>query len=126
MKKISLAILSVIAALSFVFAAPQVVSAVGAPVDVFTTACSGNNAALCKSSTGSGLFGVIKIVIQVMLLIGGVIAVIMIILGGLRYMTSNGDQADVKSAKDTILYAIVGLVVAISGYSIVTWVVGNF
>jgi hypothetical protein len=60
-----------------------------------------------------------------MLIIGGIIAVIMIILGGIRYTTSNGDQAGVKAAKDTILYAIVGLVVTISGYAIVTWVVGK-
>lgn len=71
-----------------------------APVDVFDKACSSNNdPALCNNSSGSGLFGIIRTIIQVMLIIGGIMAVIMIILGGIRYTTSNGDQADVKAAK---------------------------
>lgn len=122
MKKLSLALLSLASVFLFALAPLQTVQA--APVDVFDKACSSNNdPALCNNSSGSGLFSIIRTIIQVMLIIGGIIAVIMIILGGIRYTTSNGDQADVKAAKDTILYAIVGLVVTISGYAIVTWVV---
>jgi hypothetical protein len=54
------------------------------------------------------------------------VAVIMIVVGGVRYTTSNGDSASIKSAKDTILYACVGLVVAIMSFSIVNFVVGRF
>lgn len=125
MKKLSLTLLSLASVFLFALAPLQTVQA--APVDVFDKACSSNSSdpALCNNSNGSGLFGIIRTIIQVMLIIGGIIAVIMIILGGIRYTTSNGDQADVKAAKDTILYAIVGLVVTISGYAIVTWVVGK-
>lgn len=98
-----------------------------APADVFEnnpgcTSASGTN--IC-GGTGDGLFAVIKTVIQVLLIAAGVIAVIVIIVGGLRYMTSNGEQAQVKGAKDTILYAVIGLVVTVLAYAIVTWVVGK-
>lgn len=124
MKKTSLTLLSAIAVLTLVFLPAPLASA--APVDVFTDACTNSSdPTLCKSSKGDDLYGVIRTVIQVMLVIGGIIAVIMIIIGGIRYMTSGGDQADVKSAKDTILYAVIGLVVAAGGYAIVTWVIGQ-
>lgn len=125
MKKIPHILLS-LASLFLVALAPfQVASAATDPVDVFNGACSGNNAEFCPDSSGDGIFGIIKVVIRVILIIGGIIAVIMIIIGGIRYMTSNGDQADVKAAKDTILYAVIGLIVASGGYAIVTWVVGQ-
>lgn len=124
-KKISFALVSVIAVLTFAFT--PALSASAAPVDVFKDACANSSdPTLCNSSKGDDLYGVIRTIIQVMLIIGGIIAVIMIILGGIRYTTSNGDQADVKAAKDTILYAIIGLIVAMGGYVIVTWVVGQF
>ena len=47
----------------------------------------------------------------------------MMIYGGIRYVLSGGDNNKVKDAKNTILYAIVGLIVAILGYAIVSWVV---
>lgn len=68
----------------------------------------------------------IKNVVNVLLFILGAIAVIMIIIGGIRYTTSNGDASNIKSAKDTILYAVVGLVVAILAYAIVNFVVDAF
>jgi amino acid transporter len=62
-------------------------------------------------------------IINILLFVIGAVAVIMIIIGGIRYVTSNGDQAQVKGAKDTILYSIIGLVVAILAYAIVNFVV---
>lgn len=124
MKQITHALLA-FAVLFVVAAVPgQTVSA--DPVDVFKNACSksSDDAVICKGGS-SGLFGVIETVIQVMLVIGGIIAVIMIVLGGIRYITSNGDQADVKAAKDTILYAVIGLIVSAAAFAIVTWVVGK-
>jgi glucose uptake protein GlcU len=56
----------------------------------------------------------------------GVIAVIAIIMGGIRYTTSNGDASQTKAAKDTILYAVVGLIVAIMAYAVVSWVIRVF
>lgn len=65
----------------------------------------------------------IKTVINLLLFIIGVIAVIYVIIGGIKYVTSNGDAAAVKSAKDTILYAIIGIVVAVMAYAIVNWII---
>ena len=65
-------------------------------------------------------------IVNVMLYIIGAIAVIMIVIGGIRYVTSNGDSGSVKSAKDTILYSVIGLIVAILAYSIVNFVVASF
>ena len=46
----------------------------------------------------------------------------MLIIGGLRYVISQGDANNVKQAKDTILYAIIGIVVAILAYAVVNFV----
>lgn len=68
----------------------------------------------------------IKDVVNVLLFILGAIAVIMIIIGGLRYVLSNGDSGAITSAKNTILYAVIGLVVAILAYAIVNFVIDAF
>lgn len=54
------------------------------------------------------------------------ISVIMIVVGGIRYITSQGNQQQLQSAKNTILYAVIGLVVAIAARAIVQLVVDNF
>ena len=77
-------------------------------------------------NSGGDLEGGIKNVVNVMLFILGAIAVIMIIIGGIRYATSGGDASQTKSAKDTILYAVIGLVVAILAYAIVNFIIGAF
>jgi multisubunit Na+/H+ antiporter MnhB subunit len=60
-----------------------------------------------------------------MLFIIGAIAVIMLIIGGIRYVVSAGDQNAVTSAKNTILYAIIGIVVAFLAYAAVNFVSGQ-
>jgi hypothetical protein len=76
---------------------------------------------------GSGNLRVgIKDVINTLLFILGAIAVIMIVIGGIKYTLSNGDASSIKSAKDTILYSVIGLVVALLAYAIVNFVVDQF
>jgi len=53
------------------------------------------------------------------------VAVIVIIYGGVRYMTSTGDSGKVKDAKNTILYGIIGLVIALLAFAIVSFVIGG-
>ena len=55
----------------------------------------------------------------------GLVAVVVIIIGGIQYMTSTGDPGKVKKAKDTILYGIIGLIIAIFAAAIVNFVVTN-
>lgn len=65
---------------------------------------------------------IIRLVINIFSLIVGVISVIMIIIGGLKYITSGGDSGNVSGAKNTILYAIIGLVVVALAQVIVRFV----
>ena len=57
------------------------------------------------------------------LYIVGIVSVVMLIYGGLRYVTSGGDSKKVTDAKNTILYAIIGLIVAVLSYAIVNFVI---
>ena len=70
--------------------------------------------------------GVFKTITNVLLFIIGAISVIMLIIGGIRYVVSGGDSGAITSAKNTILYAIVGIVVAILAYALVNFVIGSF
>ena len=55
----------------------------------------------------------------------GIISVIMLIYGGLRYILSGGDNKKVTDAKNTILYAIIGLIVSILAFAIVNFVLNS-
>lgn len=73
-----------------------------------------------------GNAGIFSTITNTLLFILGAISVIMIIVGGLRYVISGGDSAAVSAAKNTILYAIVGVIVAILAYAIINFVIGSF
>lgn len=81
-----------------------------------------------SNNTPNSLFesgGVFKTIVNIFLFIIGAIAVIMLIYGGIRYTISGGDSKNVTAAKDTILYAVVGIIVAILAYAIVNFVIGG-
>ena len=78
------------------------------------------------SSTPNSLSSVLTTVTNILLFLMGAISVIMIIVGGIRYATSQGDQTQMQSAKNTILYAVIGVVVSIAAYAIVSFVVTQF
>lgn len=73
-----------------------------------------------------GQGGVFNTITNVLLFLIGAVSVIMLIIGGIRYTISGGDSAAVTSAKNTILYAIVGIVVALLAYAIVNFVLTSF
>lgn len=62
-------------------------------------------------------------VLRVVFGVAGGVAMIMIVIGGFKYITSLGNAQNVAKAKDTILYAVIGLVVVILAYAIVTFVI---
>jgi hypothetical protein len=76
-------------------------------------------------NTAADFTGLITNIINILLFVIGAVAVIMIIIGGLRYVTSGGDTASTKAARDTILYAVIGLVIAIMAYAIVNFVLAS-
>lgn len=64
-------------------------------------------------------------VINVLIYLAGAFAIIMIIFGGIRYASSGGSSSSVTQGKNTIMYAVVGLVIAILAYTIVNYVIGK-
>jgi len=74
----------------------------------------------CTPPAGSKeVTSVVPVVVNILSFIVGVAAVIMLIIGGLKYITSSGDPNSISSAKNTILYAIIGLIVAAFAQGIV-------
>ena len=83
-----------------------------------------------NSAQGEGAAGeisdpgnLVKTIVNALLWLIGILSVIMLIWGGITYTTSAGDSNKVTSAKNTIMYAVIGLVVAIFAYAIVNFVV---
>lgn len=70
-----------------------------------------------------GATGVFTRIANTVLFAVGIISVIMLIVGGLRYVVSGGDSKKVTDAKNTIMYAIIGLIIAILSYAIVNFVI---
>jgi len=64
----------------------------------------------------------IETAINILSFVVGIAAVIMIIIGGFRYITSGGESSSVSGAKDTILYAVIGLVIVAMAQAIVRFV----
>lgn len=106
--------------------AGAVVAPVGA-IDLFND-CRGANAntAVCEAAGTDDATNTAQDIVNVLLLLIGAISVIMIVIGGFKYVTSNGDQNSIASAKNTILYAVIGLIVAIMASAIVNFVVDQF
>ncbi|HYH75066.1 MAG TPA: pilin [Candidatus Saccharimonadales bacterium] len=72
-------------------------------------------------ATQATIDNVVGIVFSVL----GTIAVLMIVIGGIQYITSKGEPGEMAKAKNTIIYALVGLVVCILAYTIVAFVIRN-
>ena len=85
----------------------------------------GAEAARCDGCPADlfGDTGAFKQVTNTILYIVGIIAVIMLIIGGIRYVTSGGDSKKVTDAKNTVLYAIIGLVISFLAFAIVNFVI---
>ena len=79
----------------------------------------------------SSLLGIAATILIIIGIINGVVgalslvAVIFIVVGGVNYMTSQGDPGKTKKAKDTILYAVIGLIIAVLAFAIVNFVIVN-
>jgi hypothetical protein len=100
--------------------------AIASAYDPLDGACAADSTSvLCQNRTKDDLGGTIKTIVNILLYILAAISVVFIILAGIYYTTSGGDSANVKKAKDTLLYSVVGLIVAILAYSIVNFVITN-
>lgn len=91
------------------------------------TACKSNPGALgCPGSSNVNALGQGSIFvhgINVFIYVIGAISVLMVVIGGLRYTLSGGDAAGIRSAKDTIVYALIGLAISMLAFGIVNFVI---
>ena len=101
-----------------------VVAGVLAPETSALTLRVGAEAARCDGCPSDlfGETGAFRKITNTVLFVVGVIAVIMLIIGGIKYVISGGDSKKVTDAKNTVLYAIIGMVIAVFSYAIVTFV----
>lgn len=95
-------------------------------VEVFNNCAGGGNSSVCSSANSDKADSMVKIIINTLLSLLGIFAVIMIIVGGIKYTTSAGDSSRIKSAKDTVMYSVIGLIVAILSFTIVNFVLDKF
>lgn len=131
LKKFKSIVTSIVAIAAF--AAPMAVPAMAsAAADIPSNLCAGASlstttcdAQSAGSDAATKVDGIIATVINIFSLVVGIVAVIMIIVGGLKYITSGGDSGNVTGAKNTILYAVIGLVVVALAQFIVKFVLGK-
>jgi cytochrome bd-type quinol oxidase subunit 2 len=122
---LSLAALATLLAPGLAFTAPAF-----AVTDLQNNLCSGTNLDLTGTKTNCGtgagatssLNTLLTQIVNIFSAVVGVVAVVMIIVGGLRYITSGGDSGKVGTAKNTLIYAIIGLVVVALAQVIVHFV----
>ncbi|MBC7764474.1 hypothetical protein H7Y29_02040 [Microbacteriaceae bacterium] len=123
MNKIKVIIISAFAVLGLgLMASPAYAATCRTSAECIKAGVSASGGTSSKTDIGD----LIKTVVSVLLFLLGAIAVIMIVIGGIKYTTSNGDSSAVTSAKNTILYAVVGLIVALMAYAIVNFIVDKF
>lgn len=129
MKKIKLTLASMVLAVSALVGVTTLVPATpAAAATPEQSACEGSggtwNGGNCTQGTRT-VTGTIRSVGNILVFLTGAISVLMIIIGGVRYALSGGDQGTITSAKNTILYAIVGVIISIAAYAIVNFVLSN-
>lgn len=110
--------------------APVSVSALDLSVSEGANSAKGNDQTSCifpgQDGCDSGETPLFQTITNVLLFIIGAVSVIMLIIGGFRYTVSQGDSSALTSAKNTILYSIIGIIVALLAYGIVNFVIGSF
>lgn len=108
---------------AWALAAPSAAFASTPQEEVCKGVGAGSGTGNCTSSIS--LTTVIRNVVNIFSIVIGIVAVIMIMVGGFKYITSGGDTSNITSAKHTIVYAVIGLVVAALSQFIVWFVLDN-
>jgi hypothetical protein len=133
MKKLAVLLLTFVSCL-VLFAASAPVASAWSP---FGDACrstdtASNSSACSKQSTQTtnnnsltGPHGIIVKATSIVAMIAGIAAVIIIIVSGIRFIMSSGDPAKVTQAKNTILYAVIGLIVIVMARTIIVFVINR-
>ncbi len=129
-QRIALLVANLVVALGLVAAVVTPVAVQAADPATSKALCEGSggtwNGSACTKAGEESIPSVFGTITNVLLFVIGAVSVIVIIIGAIRYVTSGGEQANIKAAKDTILYAIIGLVVAFLAYAVVNFVTTQF
>lgn len=126
MKRILAAVISLM-----VFTSLLLPGGLSAQEDPLSEVCSGAaaNSSVCKSDGNNdplaGDNGIIPNVVRIFSYFVGAAAVIMLIYGGIKFITSNGDPAGISAARNTILYALVGIAIFVSSQLLVEYVISK-
>lgn len=121
-------LLTLIAAMTLMFSYGFVQDVSAAPKDEACKALEAIGETCADTGDGSGQSRIAELatdVINILSWIVGIAAVIMIIIGGFRYLTSAGDPGNTAAARNTIIYAIVGLVIVAFSQAIVAFVLSR-
>lgn len=113
----------------FSFGLSAVPVGVNAASSAFDKACAdAPESAVCKDKVNADAKAraFVKTLVNTLLYILGAVSVVVIIFAGIFYTTSIGDQALITKAKNTLLYAVIGLIVALIAYAIVNFVIDKF
>ncbi len=105
----------------------------GVSADIKDNLCGGADLSLEKSRDCNGddtdaeksVNDIIETIVNVLTTVVGILAVIFIIVGGFRYITSGGDSGKVSSARNTIVYALIGLIIVALAQIIVRFVLSK-
>lgn len=130
MKKIKMLIAGIAVAAASALGLASPVSAVTCPAGTLRGDSGGSADSLAQCSIpededGHDLMSTVQTIINVALSVLGIVTVGMIILGAVQYTTSQGDPAKATKARNTILYGVIGLVIALLAFAIVNFVLRN-
>jgi hypothetical protein len=125
--------LMILAASVFMLGAPLALAGTAGAANIQSNLCNGSNFTISSGTGGSCAKGgdissvnkTLTKAVNIISAVVGVIAVIMIIVGGFKYITSGGDQNKIASAKSTLIYAIIGLVIVALAQIIVHFVINQ-
>lgn len=110
---------------SFAVLAPAGIASAYDPLDGVCNSGVGASE-ICDNRHDEKAETTVKDVVNLLLFVVGALAVVMIIFSGISYTLSQGDAGRVAKAKNTLIYSVVGLIVAFLAFAIVNWVIGEF
>jgi hypothetical protein len=119
--KLCAAVISLLLSFSATLLVPTAIAG-ASPQSVVCSTLGSSSSCGSTPSNGIDLNKTISAVVTILSIVVGIVAVIMVIIGGFKYVTSNGDSSAISNAKTTITYALVGLVIATLAQSIVYFV----
>lgn len=123
MKKLLLSLLSLLILLAVPFAGSTGLAQASVAGNQICEGIGSVDGGGCNADDGgTTIASIVATALNILSVAGAVIAVIMIIVGGIRFITSNGDSGSVSTAKNTIIYAVVGLAIIAMSQLIVRFV----